>query len=152
MGGLADDVGETVRHFIRHPTDIPVEVSAAESSVRSTPRSCNVSFGGLAMRSDLRIEPGEVVTIRIPLVKPAFETQARVVWCRPLDRAFELGVEFLNPEDQFRGRMVEQVCRIHQYRHTIYSTEGRRLTEEEAAREWIARYASEFPDPEPTSH
>jgi hypothetical protein len=152
MRGWLTARGEAMRHFIRHPTDIPVEVTAGEGPVHATPRTCNVSYGGLAMRWERELEPGAVVTIRIRLVRPAFETKARVVWCRPLDTAFELGVEFLSPEDQFRGRMVQQVCRIHAYRQRISITEGRRLSEEEAAAEWIARYASEFPDPEPTSH
>ena len=41
--------------------------------------------------------------------------------------------------------MIEQICHIEHYRHEIEQVEGRKLNSEEAAREWIQRYASEFP-------
>jgi hypothetical protein len=78
-----------------------------------------------------------------------FETKARVVWCSACEGGFELGVEFLAAEDAFRARMVEQVCYIEQYKKMVYQTEGRLLTAEEAAMEWIGKYASQFPDPGP---
>jgi hypothetical protein len=48
-----------------------------------------------------------------------------------------------------RARMVEQVCYIENYKKVVYQTEGRLLTAEEAAMEWICKYASQFPDPDP---
>ena len=41
--------------------------------------------------------------------------------------------------------MVEQVCYIESYKKVVYETEGRQLTTEEAAMEWIRKYASQFP-------
>jgi hypothetical protein len=108
-----------------------------------------VSFGGLAFQSDCELEPGIVVDVRIPFVRPMFETKARVVWCGAHEGGFELGVEFLDPEDAFRARMVEQVCYIENYKKAVYRTEGRLLTAEEAAMEWIRKYASRFPDTGP---
>ena len=48
-------------------------------------------------------------------------------------------------EDVFRARMVAQVCYIEDYRRSIARAEGRELSSEEAAGEWIAKYASKFP-------
>jgi hypothetical protein len=48
-----------------------------------------------------------------------------------------------------RARMVEQVCHIENYKKVVYQAEGRLLTAEEAAMEWISKYASQFPDPGP---
>ena len=45
----------------------------------------------------------------------------------------------------FRARMVEQVCHIEQYRHEILKNEGRKLSSEAAALEWIQKYAPLFP-------
>jgi hypothetical protein len=42
--------------------------------------------------------------------------------------------------------MVEQVCAIEQYRGEVLENEGRELTAQEAAAEWIGRYAGRFPD------
>ncbi|MCZ7563309.1 MAG: hypothetical protein M5U08_05410 [Burkholderiales bacterium] len=45
--------------------------------------------------------------------------------------------------------MVEQVCHIEEYRRAVARDEGRTLSTEEAAAEWIAEYAARFPDPGP---
>jgi PilZ domain len=138
-----------MRHFIRHPADIPIEVSAGDQLVHATRHIHNVSLGGLAFESDGELEPGIIVEVRIPFVRPMFETKARVVWCSAREGGFELGVAFLDPEDAFRARMVEQVCHIENYKKVVYETEGRLLTAEQAAMEWMRKYASQFPDPGP---
>ena len=134
-----------MRQFIRHPADVPIEVSTGDQSADATRHTYNVSLGGLAFQSDCELQPGIVVEVRFTFVRPMFETKARVVWCSAREGGFELGVEFLNPEDAFRARMVEQVCHIENYKKTVYQTEGRQLTTEEAAMEWIGKYASQFP-------
>ena len=135
-----------MRQFIRHPADIPIEVSAGDQLLQATRRTCNLSLGGLAIQSDDELEPGILVEIRISFVRPVFKTQARVAWCSAREGGFELGVQFLDPEDAFRARMVEQVCQIQNYRKVVYETEGRLLTAQEAAMEWIGKHASEFPE------
>ncbi len=77
-------------------------------------------------------------------VDPPFDAQARVAWCRPENDAYCVGVQFLGAEDAFRIRMVEQVCAIDQYRREA-AEQGRQLTSEEAAAEWITRFADRFP-------
>lgn len=134
----------SMRQFIRHPSSVPVEVRIGDF-VHAMHRTSNVSFGGLAIQSECELQPGVVVEVRITLVQPTFETKARVVWCRACKGGYEVGVQFLTAEDQFRGRMVEQVCRIHEYKQLIYEKEGRKLTTEEAASEWVAKYAAKFP-------
>jgi hypothetical protein len=140
---MADRSG--MRQFIRHPVDIPIEVSRATEFAGA--RSYNVSLGGLALRCGAELEVGGIVQLRIPFVQPLFETKARIVWCRECEAGFELGVEFLDADDAFRARMVEQVCAIESYKKTVSQTEGRSLSTDEAAMEWIAKYASQFPDP-----
>lgn len=137
----------TGRQFIRHPTEIPVEVQPSDGN-GTQHRARNLSLGGLSFHSDAELTLGSVVNLRINSVEPAFESAARVVWCRPVVTGFDLGVAFLNPEDAFRARMVEQVCHIESYRRKLISDEGRTLTPEAAAREWIARFAGSFPDPD----
>src|SRR5437867_4582647 len=124
-----------MRQFMRHPVDIPIEVNSAAEVASAS--SYNVSLGGLAFQSTRELAPGIIVEVRIPFVQPMFQTKARVAWCNAREGAFELGVEFLDPEDAFRARMVEQVCSIESYQKRIYETEGRRLTTEEAAMDWI---------------
>jgi len=46
--------------------------------------------------------------------------------------------------DQFLARMESQCFQIDRYRWQVRSTQGRILSEDEAAREWIERYAADF--------
>jgi hypothetical protein len=48
-------------------------------------------------------------------------------------------------DESFMARMVEQLCHIAHYRQRVVQRQGRELSEEEAASEWIARYAEWFP-------
>lgn len=130
-----------MRQYMRHPIGIPIEVSPDANTSKTT----SVGTGGLAFRTDRGFEPGALVHVRIPLVSPAFDSEARVVWCRASGPAFELGVEFLDADDAFSARMVEQLAQIENYRHAVRRSEGRDLSAEEAAREWIAKYADVFP-------
>ena len=42
-------------------------------------------------------------------------------------------------------RMVEQICHIEHYRNELLQTEGREISSEVAAKEWIEKYAHTFP-------
>jgi hypothetical protein len=137
-----------MRQFIRHPSDIPIEIRDAADSPEVQRRVKNISFGGLAFSSDTPLKPESLIALRIHCLRPAFEVAAaRVAWCRNEGSKFAVGVEFLDLAEAFRVRMVEQICHIESYRKEIEQREGRQLTTEEAAREWISRYASSFPKP-----
>ena len=132
-----------MRSFIRHPTDIPLEVQHDRHPAdRRVLR--DVSHGGLCFRYANRLAPGDTVKVRIPAVSPPFEATSRVVWCQADGPAWQVGVEFLDTDDLFRVRMVEQVCHIEHYRRAQHQHSGRRLTGQEAALEWIRKFAAGF--------
>lgn len=133
------------REFIRHTIDVPLEVHALEGAELSV-ESRNVSFGGLAFTSENCPSIGDIVELRIPTVEPPFEARARVAWCRPEGGSHLIGVEFLDSSDAFQARMVQQVCSIERYRQEVELEEGRVLTTQDAAAEWIRKYAGRFPD------
>jgi len=133
------------REFIRHPTDIPIEVSLFQESAREQPTLSNISKGGLAFVQEHQFAVGAILQIRIPFIEPPLLAQGQVVWCHPCDQGYEIGVHFLNTTDVFNVRMVEQVCHIEQYKRYVEKTEGRILSGEEAANEWIQKFAGQFP-------
>lgn len=134
------------RQFIRHPTGIPVQVSpAGATSAPWTAR--DLGLGGLSFHADAALTLGSIVNVRIDLVDPSFESEARVVWCHRAGDGYDLGVAFLSTNDAFRARMVEQVCHIESYRRAA-AEQGRALSADAAAREWVARFAASFPDPD----
>ena len=68
-----------------------------------------------------------------------------VVWCTQIDENYEIGVRFCDTRNAFRIRILEQLCHIENYRQERQKSEGRNLSREEAAQEWISRYAYNFP-------
>lgn len=135
---------EAVRRFIRHPSDYPISYSlGAHNEKQQSLR--DVSCGGLCFTSDCPLPQGEIVHISIPIEPPGFEADAVVAWCKPENDRFAVGVEFNNDSTAFSLRMVEQVCHIEHYREEVLRCEGRELNPEEAALEWIEKYAKDFP-------
>jgi hypothetical protein len=133
-----------MRTFIRHLSDIPIEVKSENLKVDQSESLKNVSFGGISFRSDTAFDPGLVLLIRISSVRPLFEARAKVAWCKKEEDHFDVGVEFLETTDVFRIRMVEQICRIENYKKEIQEKEGRMLSGQEAALEWIGKFADDF--------
>ena len=132
-----------MRSYIRHPTDIPIEISfdqqtSEQKSIR------NVSRGGLCFLYPSALPIGSLVSARISLTTPPFEANCRVTWCQVDGQAWQVGVEFLSQDDLYKLRMVEQICHIEQYRRDIRENQGRTLSSQEAAIEWIERYAESF--------
>jgi hypothetical protein len=134
----------TMRQFIRHPSDIPIDFHLNGIDEDNRHQLKNYSEGGLCFVTDQWVEPDAEIEIAIPCVSPVFKSIAQVVWCKSLSDGFEVGVRFKNDEADYVMRMVEQICHIEEYRQE-QSRLGRTLTSQEAALEWIERYASEFP-------
>jgi hypothetical protein len=141
-------MGLIMRQFIRHPSDVPIQVRCGSAGDYIGQHTHDVSFGGLSFSSDTPIEPESFISFRIPYVRPEFEVAAaRVAWCREDGNQYSVGVQFPDSDEAFRVRMVEQICHIESYRREVEEREGRTLSGEEAAREWITRFASSFPNP-----
>lgn len=135
-----------MRKYIRHPSDIPIEFDLTDGTHEQRETLNNVSVGGLSFQSHTSLPMDALVNIRVPFVNPVFEAHAKVVWCRNSGSIFDIGVVLVDHEDLFRTRMVEQICHIEHYKREVFKTEGRRLSGEEAALEWINKYAHLFPD------
>lgn len=134
------------RRFIRHPTDVPIEYSVQDAGgARHRRRMKNVSHGGLCFIADHDVPPGAMIDLSLPVDVAAFRAEGEVAWCRPVDGHFEIGIRFKDEASDFAVRMVEQICQIERYRAEVARSEGRSLTSEEAAAEWIERYAQDFP-------
>ena len=135
-----------MREYIRHPSSIPLEVKIADLPSPQNEYLNNVSLGGLSFHSKNNLAAGARITIRIPLLRETIQINGQVVWCRKQDKGYEVGVAFWNKEEAFRTRMVEQICHIEQYRSEVLEHEQRQLTSEQAAIEWIKKYAGTFPE------
>lgn len=134
------------RQYIRHPSDIPIQWRLGDLAAPGSEYLRNISEGGLAFISQHDIPVGALIDIHIPIRHPEVSIRGYVVWCKPYGVSeFEVGVRFTDADTRFRMRMVEQVCHIEHFKKEIFEREGRELTGEQAAMEWIKRYAKDFP-------
>jgi hypothetical protein len=134
-----------LRKYLRHPVDIPIEFDISESHEVKSVSTGDVSICGLSFISDECIEKNKILTIRIPLINSEFSLKGRVVRCVKKNGHVEIGIEFISQSDLYATRMIEQICYIKQYQKDVAKKFGRKLTDREAAREWIQKHASEFP-------
>ncbi len=134
-----------MRKYIRHPSDIPIVYNRVNVTADQKERLKNISLGGICFQSQMYIEQGTMLSIQIPLSTPSFQEQGIVIWCQSNDGHYDVGVQFTNKDTRFRVRMVEQVCHIEHYKHEVLEKEGRTLSGEEAALEWITKHAKDFP-------
>ncbi len=134
------------REYLRHTLNVPLEIALLDDATASSQQGVNISHGGLAFSAEACLPIDQVIALRIPTVEPPFEAHARVAWCKPEGEKFLIGVQFLDADDAFRSRMVQQVCSIENYRKEVLAKEGRVLNNQQAAAEWIARFAGRFPD------
>ena len=139
----------TIRKFIRHPAGVPIQVNldwADDEDDETTDQTItNVSLGGLAFLSHKPLEILQRVRISIPLIQQENFLVGNVVWCEKSDPGYEIGIEFEHSRDVFRLRMIEQICHIEEYRKEVEQQEGRKLSSQEAAKEWISKFAGDFP-------
>ncbi len=132
-----------MRRYLRHPASVPIDFHVDAGGTREQIK--DLGHGGLCFLCDEALPKGACVHVSIPVREPAFEADGVVRWCRAAGERYEVGVEFEGDEDEYRLRMVEQVCHIEAYRKRVREEEGRELSGEEAAREWIEKNAAGFP-------
>lgn len=146
-----------MRKFIRHPSDIPIDFQIDENEAPRPLLTKDISVGGLCFTTDKPVSVGKKIHIHIPDVLQgplnekdlmdgnAFDADGIVAWCRRESSSYAVGVRFDDQSIHFGLRMVEQICHIEHYRYDVLQGEGRELSSEEAAKEWVERYAAKFP-------
>ncbi len=135
-----------MRRFVRHPTDIPIIVQPSAYQPERTQESVmsNVSLGGLSCEVDAELVVGCKVDINIPFLASGYRGCGEVVWCRRRGNRYEVGVRFTDSEEAYKSRMIQQVCQIEHYKKWVLEQEGRQLDGNQAAAEWIEKFAADF--------
>lgn len=145
-------MGSVTRQYLRHRCDLPVRCRRS-----SEPRACHtrlkdLGLGGVCFRSPRPFEPGTCLEVSFPILQSEQCLRGHVAWSRRDGDGYEVGLCFDDEAEAFKARMVEQLAAIEAYRHEALKREGRDLSTEAAAREWIARHAAVFPDAPGTAH
>ncbi|MBT3294540.1 MAG: PilZ domain-containing protein [Verrucomicrobia bacterium] len=138
------------RKFFRHPTSVPIECRVDGHGDYAPHEVRDVSHGGIAFVSDRPYELGDIVELRYPTLTHPETVRGMIVWTVAADGGASPthinGLSFSDPSARYHGRIVEQICHIEDYRIEQRKQQARDLTHGEAAAEWIAANAADFPD------
>ncbi len=137
------------RRFFRHPSNVPVECRVRERSDFDMHEMRDISHGGIAFVSDRAYDLGDMVELRYPSLTYPESVRGEIVWTAELSGGnggqYINGLRFQDETDHYHGRIVEQICYIEDYRREQREKHGRDITSREAAAEWIAANAADFP-------
>ncbi len=133
------------RRSLRHHAEIPIEISTPDGNrPKLMGATHDISNGGLSFISESPFALDQKIRLAIQITRPYFEEIARVIWCQPNGSEHEIGVQFINNDAIYRIKMLEQVRHIEQYRRDMKNQHGREMSPQEAALEWIRKYAADF--------
>ncbi len=133
----------TLEQYIDHPNHVPIQL---ETSARLPPKKTdNRCYGGIRCRWQNRIPVGQFLRLSLPQISSDYFASVQVIWRRLVGADYELGLVFLDAQQAYQMRMLEQVCHISCYQSWIFEHEGRLLDSEQAAIEWISKFAERFP-------
>ncbi|GIZ11770.1 PilZ domain-containing protein [Pseudomonas sp. NCCP-436] len=134
-----------MRKFLRHPSDMPVELVVRKQSLISGQRLHNISLGGGACNSPRRFRRGTAVELRVPLLGDQARCPGVIAWCKSQNGGYRVGIAFIDEDSLFRARMIEQICQIQRYHDQLERESGESHSIEQCARQWIATNAADYP-------
>ena len=134
------------RQFYRHPVNVPIQLKMEKTRDSYVSESKDISLGGLSFVWPSKLSKGLLLTLAIPVKEKVFDIKARVAYSKGYKKSnqFRTGVAFISPPDAFKARLAEEVLQIIEYQKSISRELGYDLSEEEAAKKWVSRYAEKF--------
>lgn len=132
-----------------HPQLSPIELALTpQLIVASYAPALRASNLGFSCSWPRPFQQGQPLRLRIPAITREIATDVLVMQCTATDTGFVLKLAVLDQEQEFQFRMLLQLSHIHLY-HQQLDHQGRRLSRNEAAKEWIGHFADTFLMPSP---
>ncbi|OLU16762.1 MULTISPECIES: PilZ domain-containing protein [unclassified Pseudomonas] len=138
-----------MRRFLRHSSNLPVELRLRRHSPSASQRLDNISLGGAGCRSSQPLPQGTPVTLHIPLLGEQVAYPGQVAWCTKQSEHYLLGVAFSEHAPELRARMVEDICNLERFRQHREQQAGQILPLELIAEEWREQRLAIFPPSTP---
>lgn len=134
---FAESMAQQERCFIRHPVDIPIEISRKKNVREFNSELSNLSLKGACVILSDAIEIGDYVRMKLPQTSTEnelsdLETEGVVVWCHKINDEYEIGIEFVAEFTEFHNKMLEQIKQINIYKQNVLQQEGRKLSGKQA--------------------
>lgn len=130
--------------FVAHPRELPLDITLIED--QPFPAICENrdGFVGITYLSHNPFTNGCSVQITLEEIDPNFCVSGRIASCDKEGEEYRIAIEFPTKEECYCVRMIEQLSQIEHYRRQA-KNQGRRLNYNEAAAEWIQKFAASFP-------
>ncbi len=131
--------------YIKHPSDIPLGYFLEPTSPYVSAHMLNKHEGGMVFQTNAPLPAGAAIDLRVRLNGTELRLHGIVSHCLLIaDGHCDVGVKFAEDSEHYAMRMFEQACHIEHYRNLL-GHQGRELSPDEAAQEWIERFAACFP-------
>jgi hypothetical protein len=137
------------RQFLRHPMDVPLRCVIRTQADEITGGVRDISDGGAAFFASKKFRKGLAVELSFPVFKDGPAISGKIVWSmadKDSPGSHINGVKFADNRDKKMLRLVEQICHIMSYRVMQEHLTGKTMSADEAAREWLGKYADTFPE------
>ena len=140
-----DKYPQEKRRFYRHPVSVPIQYHESQSRRFEGSSSVDLSEGGICFLAERFLAKGAGVNLKIPVGDTVFEVQGQIAYCSRVAtlNMYRTGVQFSDATSAFRAKLAEQMLKIKEYKKHL-EDEGKNMSEEEAARQWIAKHAKHF--------
>jgi hypothetical protein len=109
----------------------------------------DISDGGASFASTIKHEPGQAVELAFPTFPDRPVLAGTIAWTKAdpdTPGLHRYGVKFDDEKDKKTLRLVEMICHIMTYRAVQEHLTGKAISADDAAREWIEKYAESFPE------
>lgn len=134
------------RRYFRHRIESPLKLRVDTHPAPVRAEVADISLGGLSFLWAKRLKRGHVISVTIPVKEKFFEIHGKVSYCKEDRKSgrYRMGIEFLDETSEFKAKLAEEALEILQFRKSLAKEVGHAVSEEEAARKWIQRYAEHF--------
>jgi len=135
------------RNFFRHPIQVPIRFRVPpHRGPGFFSKTEDISAGGISFYLSREFPEGTLLDVTIPLQAVKFNMIGSVAYCRqePQSGLFKIGILFHESDMTFRAKLAAEILKIEEFRKEISKRLGREVSREDAAHEWIQRYAEEF--------
>jgi len=132
--------------YIQHPGNLPIYCRQAANDDSHRQANADICVKcGLRFKSRKCYASGTALDVDIPLPEQDVHIQGHVISSQRQSNTYEISLIFDSEDDAFMARMAEQLCHIEAYRRRVHADQGRHLSVDSAAEEWIDQYACSFP-------
>ena len=134
------------RKFERFPIHVSIHIKDTNRHCRAITYSDDLSEGGLAFYALNQVKIGSILEITIGVRERIFKIDVQAVYCanRPTKRFYRTGVEFKDSTNSFKAKLAEEIVLIKAYQKQLSKETHHRISEDEAAIEWIEKNAALF--------